>query len=74
MKPKNHNKLSDQLRQIITATGLSLHEIQRQTGIDPSALSRFLSGDRGVSTTVLDKLGTLLHLRIVPEQSRAKKG
>ena len=52
MKTKAAEKLTDQLRRIVTDSGKTLGQITRDTGIDKSALSRFLSGERGVSAHV----------------------
>ena len=74
MREKAAGKLSDQLRRIVTDSGKTLGQITRDTGIDKSALSRFLNGERGVSTAVLDTLGEFLRLRIVADKPQAKKG
>jgi hypothetical protein len=64
MKEK-YSMLTDQLRMILLESGLSLGEISRATGIDKSALSRFLSGERTVSSRALDALGEFYQLRFV---------
>jgi transcriptional regulator with XRE-family HTH domain len=74
MKTKAAEKLTDQLRRIVTDSGKTLGQITRDTGIDKSALSRFLSGERGVSAHVLDQLGDYFSLRIVADEPKAKKG
>ncbi len=67
-------KLTDELRQIVAGCGKTLGQISRDTGIDKSALSRFLNGERGVSCEVMDKLGEYLRLRIVADKPKTKKG
>ncbi len=64
--------LTDQLRRIIAESGKTLGQISRDTGIDKSALSRFLSGERGVSAAVLDMLGDYLGLRFTRRPNRTK--
>jgi len=49
---------------------MSRYEIAKQTGIEQSALSRFMSGERGLSTSTLDRLGELLDLEIVMHKPR----
>jgi transcriptional regulator with XRE-family HTH domain len=65
MKPKQPDKLTNQLRSVVLDSGITLGELSRQTGIDKSALSRFLSGERTVSSKVLDVLGEFFQLRFI---------
>lgn len=55
---------SDQLRAIVRECGISPADIARQTGIDKSTLSRFLSGERGLPMATLDSLSKFLRLEI----------
>jgi transcriptional regulator with XRE-family HTH domain len=57
--------LSDQLRLIIEDCGMTRYEIAKRTGIDQSTLTRFMSGERGLSTAALDTLGEFLDLEVV---------
>lgn len=65
MKKKHNTKMTDQLRRIVAESGMSLGQLSRATGIDKSALSRFVNGERGVSMQALDALGECLGLGIV---------
>jgi len=56
--------LSDQVRSRVKDYDGTRAELCREAGIDPSALSRFMSGERGLSVPDLDKLGQALSLRI----------
>ncbi len=67
-------KLSAQLRQAIVDSGKSLGQLTRETGIDKSALSRFVNGERGVSMNSWDALGECLGLRLVADKPRRRKG
>jgi transcriptional regulator with XRE-family HTH domain len=60
-----YQMLTEQLRAILLESGLSLGEISRATGIDRSALSRFLTGERTVSSKALDALGEFYQIRFV---------
>ena len=72
MGKKTSDKVTDQLRGIIVGSGKTLGQITRDTGIDKSALSRFINGERGVSMEVLDRLGEYFGLRIVAEKPQKK--
>ena len=64
-KRTRRRKVSDQIRRLIDSSGMSRYRIAKRTGIDQSALSRFMSGERGLSTTALDTLGKLLGFEVV---------
>jgi transcriptional regulator with XRE-family HTH domain len=59
------DKLSDQVRQAIGASGLSRYRICRSIGLDQSTMSRFMAGKGGLSLETLDALWELLGLRVV---------
>ena len=59
--------LSDELKLAITASGKSLNQIDRDTGIDKATLSRFLNGKGGLSIPILDRLADYLGLSITVE-------
>lgn len=65
--------ISDQLRHAIEDSGLSRYRIAKESGLSQSLLSRFMSGDRGLSLEAIDKLGTLLGFRLVLDRI-SKKG
>ena len=60
-KPK---AFSDQLRDIVRECDVPPAEIARQTGLDKSTLSRFLSGERGLPMATLDSLAEFLRLEV----------
>ncbi len=64
MAKRQTDKVSDQLRRIIDDCGLSRYEIAKRTGIDAGTLSRFMSGERGLSMKALDTLGECLGLTV----------
>jgi transcriptional regulator with XRE-family HTH domain len=69
-------KLTEQLRQAVLNCGETQYAVCKATGIDKTALSRFINGERGVSMKVLDTLGEYLGLQIVNDKpkGKAKKG
>jgi transcriptional regulator with XRE-family HTH domain len=65
---KKREKLSDQIRRAIDASGLSRYRICKETGILQSVMSRFMSGQGGLSTERLDDLADLLGLNIATDR------
>jgi len=63
-KPKRI-KVTDQIRLHVQECGLSGYAIMKATGIDKGTLSRFLSGERGISAKALDRLGELLDFEVI---------
>ncbi len=74
MGKKTSNKLTDQLRAAVAGCGMSLGDLARATGVDKSALSRFVNGERGLSMEGIDAIGQCLGLRIVADKLKTKKG
>jgi len=75
MGRKPTHTLTEQLRRAVADSGRTLGDLTRATGIDKSALSRFVNGERGVSMKALDALGEYLGLGIVQvSKARRKKG
>ena len=58
-------RVFDELRAAIAASGMSRYAISRETGIAESNLSRFMSGERGLTTTALDTLAEYLNLNLI---------
>jgi len=56
--------LTDQIREAVRQSGLTHYRICQETGIDKASMSKFVSGERGLSLAHLDKLAALLGLRI----------
>ena len=59
--------LSEQLRRLIEESDLSRYRICKEIGLTESAMSRFMSGERGLSMDVLDRVFALLKLRVIAE-------
>ena len=71
--PKQKAKLSKQLRRIVDDCGMSRYRIWKEVGIDQGTLSRFMAGG-GLSLDNIDKLASLLDLRISTDRRRQSKG
>jgi len=67
---KKRTKLSEQIRAAIEAAGVTRYRISKDTGISESMVSKFMSGDRGLSMEYLDVLGEYLELDVVRRQER----
>ena len=74
MAKRQPQKLSDQLREAIRNADCSCYRISLETGVDASVLSKFLSGERGVSLDSADLLCEFLDLEITKRRRRKKKG
>jgi transcriptional regulator with XRE-family HTH domain len=51
---------SDQLRRAINNCGMTRYQIAKRTGISEATLSRFMSGQRGLTLKAVDTLAVLL--------------
>jgi plasmid maintenance system antidote protein VapI len=57
--------VTGQLRAAIEESGKSLRELGRATGVGNDILSRFVRGERGITTGTVDKLCRVLGLELV---------
>lgn len=64
-------KLHDQLRRLMRESGVGCNALARATGVHKSAVSRFLSRERGLSAKGLDAIGDFLGWEVV---QRGPKG
>ena len=67
---KRRTNLSDQIRRAVDDCGQTRYRISKETGIDQSTLSRFMSGERGLPMNTLDKLADDLDLNITVGKGR----
>ena len=58
---------SEVVREAIRESGLPIRELARRTGVEVSALSRFVNEQVGISLTTFEKLAPELGLRVVWE-------
>ena len=64
-KPPKSAMLTEQLRWYLKNCGVSNLQIEHETGIHNSVLSRFGREERGMSLDALDTLAKFLKLRLV---------
>lgn len=57
--------ISDQLRQRIQDSGMSMFDIAKKAKINPSVLTRFISHGQGITAYSLDKIAEALELELV---------
>ncbi len=66
--------VSHQLRKAIEGRGdLTAYQLGKDSGVDPGVISRFLSGQRGLTLAVADRLALALDLRLTPTPKRPRK-
>ena len=70
MAKRKRATLLDQIRQAVDDCGESRYRISQQTGIDQSALSRFVSGERALREDALNLLAEYLQLEIVKRKRK----
>ena len=65
--------LADRFRRSIQASGLSLSELARRSGVDHSRLSRFVRGERDLTLDAVDRLCAVLGVGFTePEQGNSQ--
>jgi predicted transcriptional regulator len=57
--------VSEALRQSVAASGRSLNQISRESGIPYASLWRFVAGQGASSSDIIDRLAALMELRLV---------
>ena len=62
--------ISEQIKHEIETCGTTRAEIARQTGIEESALSRFVRGERGLSMIALDILAKHFGYKLVKARGK----
>ena len=69
-KRSKQEAVTDQLRRLIRESGITCYVIAKETGVSNAALSRFLSGERGLSSKALDMLGEYFGWQVVVKGQR----
>jgi transcriptional regulator with XRE-family HTH domain len=62
---KKLSTLQDQLRRIIDKSGMSRYEIANAAGLDHATMSRFYTGERGLSMAALESLAEVLKIKLI---------
>ena len=66
-------RFSDQIRDAVNASGISRYAICKAMGFSQAAMSRFMSGQAGVSLEVLDKLAEVIGLEVTTKPTPEPK-
>lgn len=71
-KPPERFTISALLRDSIESRGMSCYELGQMSGINPSVISRFLAGTRGLTLASADALIDALGVKYAEVGGRAK--
>jgi hypothetical protein len=71
MGKRRRASLTDQLRRAIDESGETRYAIGKAAGVDQATLSRFCSGERGLSMEAMDRLGAYLELKLVSARRKS---
>lgn len=64
--------VSSELRKAIADSGKSRYRLSRLSGVADSALSRFMSGERGLGLPAIDRLCKVLKLRLTTTKRKGR--
>jgi transcriptional regulator with XRE-family HTH domain len=64
------NSFTEQLRRLIESCGQTRYTLAKRMGIAQSTLSRFATGERGLSMEAIDRLFDVLDLEIKPRKQK----
>lgn len=66
-KRQTAGTLSGQLQDIIRQSDLTQYRISKLAGMSQAQLHRFMASGRGISTETMDRIGSVLRLRLVQD-------
>ena len=66
--------VSEALKKAIEASGVSRYRISKETGVEESALSRFVNGKRSLDLRSVDEVATYLGLELVVKKQPGRAG
>lgn len=62
----------NELRKAIERDGRTLRALARDSGVAPIQISRFMRGERGLTTPAIDALCDALRLELRPKRRKAR--
>ena len=62
--------VSEEIRKAIQTAEVSRYRIAQDTGVEESTLSRFLTGERGLSMDAIDRLAEYFGYRLVKRKGK----
>lgn len=66
--------LASEIKRAITSKGLTSYAVGQLAGVNPTLISRFLNGERGLTLASADKIIAGLGLRLVEDGKVKGKG
>ncbi len=74
MKPTRGSPatISDQLRAIIKDSGKTAYAVGKLAEVDPGVVQRFMTGERDLRVSTLDKIAEALRLRLCHDGDESK--
>lgn len=74
MTPQRPEPVSERLRAEILRSERALRDLARETELQPSQLSRFARGLRGLESHAIDRLAAAFGLELQPVKARRSRG
>ncbi len=74
MTKQRPEPVSDRLRAEILRSDRALRDLARETDLQPSQLSRFARGVRGLESSAIDRLAAAFGLELQPVKARRGRG
>lgn len=71
-KPATPTTISDQLRAIIRDSGKTSYAVGKLAEVDPGVVQRFMTGERDLRVSTLDKIAEALRLRLCHKGDESK--
>jgi transcriptional regulator with XRE-family HTH domain len=68
------SKLLDEIRRAIKASDKTRYRLSQETSIPQSQLSRFMTGEKGLSFDAMERLAAALGLEVVIRAKTRRKG
>jgi transcriptional regulator with XRE-family HTH domain len=63
---------SDQVRERVAQSGITMYALGKRTGIDKSALSRFVRGERWLSETAINLIAAEIGMQVKQRPGRKR--
>lgn len=67
------SEIQDAIRNAINTSEITRYRMAKDLGISQAALSRFVSGERGIGIETLEQLAEYLNLEIIIRPKRRKR-
>ena len=67
------SKMIETIRKAVEASEKTCYRLSKESGISEAALSRLMSGERGLNTDSLEKLADALELEIIIRPKSGRK-